>query len=106
LNLALRYDTLTRFGDLTTEVSARYVSKEYDQPSDDPTLIVGAYGYADAFVGFTPKNAEHWNFKVWSKNIADRHYVATFYNGAGLGWNGLGYADPRTFGLTASYRIK
>lgn len=105
-NLALRYDAPTTVGEVTAEVSMRYVTKQYDQPSNDPLFLVRPYGYADAFLAFSPAAADRWNFRVWVKNLTNRKYYSTYFNGGGLGWNALGFADPRTFGVAVAYRIE
>jgi iron complex outermembrane receptor protein len=104
-NAAVKYDLSTAVGDFTVQGSWRYTGKMFDQPTNDPFYVVKSYWTADAFVEYRPSGDAGLSAKLWVRNLTDKHYYSTYFSSGGLGYEGLGFADPRTFGITLSYNF-
>jgi iron complex outermembrane receptor protein len=90
-------------------------SSSYLDPSLDPRALQKGYALFDASIGFEP-NAGNWKIDFWGKNLANKRYFTTMapqtqaaqVSGGGtapangfIGW----LAQPRTFGVEASYKF-
>lgn len=104
-NGAVKYDLSTAVGDFTVQGSARYTGKMFDQPTNDPFYVVKSYWTADAFLEYRPSGEAGLSAKLWVRNLTDKHYYSTYFSSGGLGYEALGFADPRTFGITLSYNF-
>ncbi len=104
-NATLRYEDYADFGEFAAQLTGRYSSKMFDQPSNVPNQIVKAFYTVDGSVRVEPSALPGLSAQIWVKNLLDREYWQTFYSSGGSGYNALGIADPRTFGITVGYQF-
>jgi len=104
-NLGPRYELETSVGTFETQASWRYTSMMFDQPSDYWEYVIKPYWFADAYLAFKPISIPQLNVKVLVKNITDRIYYTTYFNTGGSGYEGLGFADPRTVEVSMEYKF-
>lgn len=93
--------------------SASYQLREFDHPLDEQD----SYALLNARLSYVTQD-EKWRFVLWGKNLTDEDIMVSLFNNnssAGVnlltglpealntGWGGAAYAEPRTFGVTATY---
>ncbi|GAB3282413.1 TonB-dependent receptor [Parahaliea aestuarii] len=109
--IGINYEVpLADIGSLRTNLNYSYTDDHYQR---SPSLVESlpdsanrqeAYSILNGRISFyTP--AENWEVAVWGKNLLDERY-RSFINGSALSLGGVlqaVIAEPRTFGIEASY---
>jgi iron complex outermembrane receptor protein len=104
LSAAADYTQPTRFGSVVFHLDYSYRSKVWFQPSPpgDPGAGQGAYGLLNASI--TGHLNDHVAVSVFGQNLGDKHYFQRTNAIPGAGFLSDYPGDPRTWGVSASYR--
>lgn len=83
-------------------MDASYTDKVFKEAVNFGYLAAPAYWLTNARVALSAADS-HWELALWGRNLGDENYIVdAFDNGVG---NGIRlYGEPRTYGLTFSYR--
>ncbi len=89
---------------ITTEVAYRSYTHQFEKPN--VLLDQSGYSLINAGVVWSTLD-EHWQFGLYGKNLADKHYKVAGYSFAGFGDGGQTqsafYGNPRTVTATISF---
>jgi len=83
-------------------VDASYTDSVFKEAVNFGYLAAEDYWLSNARLVYAPSNL-HWELAAWVRNLADEEFVVdAFDNGVGNGI--LLYGEPRTYGVTFTYR--
>ncbi|MHB9880229.1 TonB-dependent receptor [Pacificimonas sp. ICDLI1SI03] len=105
-NAGVQYTHLLDFGELLARLDYTYRSRIYFHPLDrlnpfNPQISDGPVGRFDARLGVSEIDLGRSLLTValWGKNITDEDYLASAIDFGSLGFAGIIYAEPRTYGV-------
>jgi outer membrane receptor protein involved in Fe transport len=92
-------------------LDGNWYSKQYFDPENTQRIAQGAYAIANGRLSFAGSSGftNGFDFGVWVKNLADRHYLEYALAQRDPGYEGgLGFdyglvGEPRTFGADIRY---
>ncbi|MEM5516394.1 TonB-dependent receptor [Henriciella sp. AS95] len=101
-----RYDTGPIWGDLglVASADAAYTGGQYFDTQNTDRLAQDGYWLANARLALRPQTGR-WEVAAFVKNIADEEYTVDAYDVADFGFDELVYGDPRTYGVSLTYRF-
>ena len=102
--LSAQYDTtLGNLGVLSARLDWIYRDEIYWHAVNayNEEISDGSVGIFNARVALSEVNLGGWNLTVaaWGKNLSDESYLLSGIDFGGLGFAGVSYADPRTYGV-------
>jgi iron complex outermembrane recepter protein len=103
-NAQVRYEFLLVDGiSLTSLIEANYTDKTYKEPTNQEYLSDGDFTLYNARVGLR-SDSSGWEVSLWGDNLTDEEYRNHVFE-LGFGSGGITYGQPRTYGVTFSYRL-
>ena len=100
-----RYEWAAFGGTLAVQADAKYNDDQYFSVNNDPVLAQDAYSVINARVGYTAASGR-FGVALWGRNLGDEQYATGAYDLAAFGFDQLIVGDPRSYGLTLSYRLR
>ena len=111
LSLSWRFARLSA-GDLQLLLYGNWYSKQFFDAPNTQRIAQGSYGVANGRLGFAGKSTSRgaFDFGLWVKNLANRHYLQYALAQRDPSEGGLGFdyglvGEPRTFGADIRYRF-
>jgi iron complex outermembrane receptor protein len=104
-NLALNYEQPTPLGDFSTRLAYSWrdsIFFEADNNVRDPESSEDALGLLDFNAQIATSGG--WTYSLWARNLTDERYRRQVLNSTGNSQRGI-WAEPRTFGIRASYQF-
>jgi iron complex outermembrane recepter protein len=103
-NIALSYSTILadRF-DFEANINYDWRDDQHFETNNKPVDRQEAYGLINAYAGIS---SGQWHLSVWGKNLADEEYKVYVNDLPVFGWTLANFGNPRTYGLTLSYRTE
>lgn len=105
LNLLARKEWPAFRGTIAVQADAKYTGRQFFSVNNDPLLSQGSYWLANGRVSFTTAG-EHLTVALWGKNLADEDYLPGAFDLAAFGFDQWVVGEPRTYGITLSYRLR
>ena len=101
-----RYETGPIWNDLKLVASAdaSYTGDQYFDTENTARLGQEAYWIANARLALTPES-DRWEVSAFVKNLTDEEYTVDAYDVSDFGFDELVYGDPRTYGISLTYRF-
>ena len=101
-----RYDTGPIWGDLglVASIDAAYTGDQYFDTQNTDRLAQEGYWLANARLALGPQDGR-WELAAFLKNLADEEYIVDAFDVADFGFDELVYGDPRTYGISLTYRF-
>ncbi len=101
-----RYDTGPIWGDLglVASVDAAYTGDQFFDTQNTDRLAQEGYWLANARLALAPQDGR-WELAAFLKNLADEEYIVDAFDVADFGFDELVYGDPRTYGISLTYRF-
>lgn len=101
-----RYETGPIWGDLglVAGADATYTGDQYFDTQNTERLAQGEYWLVNARLALRPQDGR-WELAAFVKNLADEEYVVDAFDVADFGFDELVYGDPRTYGISLTYRF-
>lgn len=105
-NTLIRYSYMIEgFGELAAQTDFDYTDKMYYTPANDESLSnEDGYWRYNARLAWTSPD-EDIEVAVWGKNLTDEEYLVTVGDLSDFGLHELYYGDPRTYGVTGTFRF-
>ncbi|MFT7459706.1 MAG: iron complex outermembrane receptor protein, partial [Planctomycetota bacterium] len=104
-NALVRYEWPMLNGKVAAQVDGQYVDSRTLNGIDHPSLTRGSYTIANASLGWV-SNDEHWEAKVYVKNLADEVYSPALFDLAPIVGSSIDQiASPRWFGGSVRYNF-
>lgn len=104
LNVLARYEWAAFGGTLAVQADAKYNDDQYFSVNNDPVLAQEAYSVVNARAGYTTASGR-LSVTLWGRNLGDEQYATGAYDLAAFGFDQIIVGDPRSYGLTLSYRL-
>ena len=97
-------------GDLRLLANVNFYGKQYFDAFNTERDAQGAYGIANARLGFESSGKRGYAIGAWIKNLTNRRYLAYGLNQKDLDTGALGFdyalvGEPRTYGVDLTYRF-
>jgi iron complex outermembrane recepter protein len=105
LNLVARYEWPALGGTLAVQGDTKYNSQQFFSVNNDPLLQQDAYWLSDARVSYTSAN-DRLTVSLWERNVSDENYLVAAFDVAAFGFDQWVPGDPRSYGLSVSYRAR
>lgn len=101
-----RYDTGPIWGDLglVASVDAAYTGDQFFDTQNTDRLAQEGYWLANARLALAPRDGR-WELAAFLKNLVDEEYIVDAFDVADFGFDELVYGDPRTYGISLTYRF-
>lgn len=101
-----RYETGPIWGQLglVANLDATYTDDQYFDTQNTARLGQDAYWLANARLALTPES-NRWELAAFVKNLADEEYIVDAFDVSDFGYDELVYGDPRTYGVSLTYRF-
>jgi iron complex outermembrane receptor protein len=101
-----RYETGPIWGDLglVASADASYTGDQYFDTQNTDRIGQNAYWIANARLALQPDDAR-WELAAFVKNMTDEEYLVDAFDVADFGFDELVYGDPRTYGVSLTYRF-
>ena len=91
-------------GSLDGKFMFRYQDDLFFDPDNNPINVSSSYSVLDAWGAYTTPD-QKWELKLWMKNITDKEYVTHGFTQRGSRIAFGLFGEPRTYGLTVTYRF-
>ncbi|MGA0601261.1 TonB-dependent receptor [Caulobacter sp. KR2-114] len=91
------------WGRINVHVDAVVTSKQYFDVFNNEAQSQSSYALFGGRVAYIPAN-KPIELAVWAKNIGNKYYYTSRIDVSGVGFNYQHLGEPRTFGVTATYR--
>ncbi|KQW65553.1 hypothetical protein ASE17_19060 [Phenylobacterium sp. Root77] len=91
------------WGRVTIHADAVATSKQYFDVFNNDAQAQSSYALFGGRVSYTPANSPI-ELAAWVKNIGDKFYYTSRIDVSGVGFTYQNLGEPRTFGVTATYR--
>ena len=106
INLGTQYEwTIGQLGVASARVDWTYQDQIFFEASNTPLEIQKAYRVWDARVALESLDGE-WELAIWGKNLGDKLIKEHIVAFAPFGYELVSYAEPRTAGVTITWRMQ
>lgn len=100
----LRYETgVSDRVDAYGQIDASYRTKAFFETKNTERLSQDGYGLVNLRLGVRSSD-ERWDIAAWIDNALDKEYVLDALDLSAFGFDQVNQAEPRTYGVSISYR--